>query len=69
VVLGELLNWTEAANKEYFEIFSVDNVSQLNLHFSANPIKTTPEKRNTVQPKRFFSWAMIDSGASPCFIH
>jgi hypothetical protein len=68
-VLGELLNQTKAVNKEYFEIFSVNNISQLNLHFCATLISTTPEKRNTIQPKRFFGWAMIDSGTSSCFIH
>ena len=51
------------------EIYSVDNVSPLNIYFSTSPIHSAPNSKSTVLMKPFFGWAMVDSGASSCFIN
>ena len=51
------------------EIFSVENVSPFNIYFSASPVQTAPDQKGTLKMKPFFGWALLDSGASSCFIH
>jgi hypothetical protein len=63
-----MLKWNMSEN-DCLEIYSVNNNSQLNLYFSATPLSSIPEKKTTTQPKPFYGWAMIDSGASSCFIN
>ncbi|KAB5587753.1 Retrotransposable element Tf2 [Ceratobasidium theobromae] len=46
-----------------------EDTSQLNVHFKALPARTSPGKLSTTLPRPFYGWAMIDSGASSCFIH
>jgi hypothetical protein len=51
------------------EFFSVNNISPLNIYFSATPSCSTPTKKSITQMRPFHGWAMIDPGASSCFIH
>jgi hypothetical protein len=51
------------------EIYSIDNVSPLNIYFSTTPVRSAPNSKSTHRMKPFFGWAMIDSGASSCFIN
>ena len=51
------------------EIYSVDNVSPLNIYFSTTPIRSAPNTKSISRMKPFYGWAMIDSGASSCFIN
>jgi hypothetical protein len=63
-----MLKWNMREN-DCLEIYSVNNNSQLNLYFSTTLLSCTPKKRSTTQPKPFYGWVMIDSGASSCFIN
>ena len=51
------------------EVYSVENVSPFNIYFSANPVQTAPDQTSISKMKPFYGWALLDSGASSCFIH
>jgi hypothetical protein len=51
------------------EIYSVENVSPFNIYFSAKPVQTAPNSKTVNRMKSFYGWALVDSGASFCFIH
>ena len=56
-----------AMDKEYETISFVATASQLNVYFAAIP---SPSASNPTHSKKpFYGWAMVDSGASACFIH
>jgi hypothetical protein len=51
-----------------FEIMSIANMNQLFVDFEASPLPTPPEEKSSYIPKPFSGKALIDSGATSCFI-
>jgi hypothetical protein len=52
-----------------YEILSLCNTPQIYASFSAQPRETPPSIKSSYLPKPFSGKAMIDSGATSCFIH
>jgi hypothetical protein len=51
------------------EILSVSNVNQLKLFFTARPVKSRPKNHYPTNATKVLGWALLDSGASLCFIN
>jgi hypothetical protein len=51
-----------------FEIMSIANMNQLFIDFEASPLPTPPEEKSSYVSKPFSGKALIDSGATSCFI-
>src|SRR5216117_3410829 len=51
------------------EVYSIENVSPFNIYFSATSVRSAPEQTSISKMKPFYGWALLDSGASSCFIH
>jgi len=56
-------------SKDDLVVYSIENVSPFNIYFSTTPIASAPEEKLTKKMTPFYGWALIDSGASSCFIH
>src|SRR2546423_9561729 len=48
---------------------SLQNVSQFYIDFNATPMPSSPDKKSSFLPRAFKGRAMLDSGATSCFIH
>ncbi|KEP45353.1 putative Transposon Tf2-1 polyprotein [Rhizoctonia solani 123E] len=67
-VLGKILSDTCVENCT-LEILSISNKPQLFVPFVAIPSESPPELKTAYLPKPFEATALIDSGATSCFIH
>jgi hypothetical protein len=63
-VLGDML--TDCMHK--FKIMSIANMNEFFVDFKASPLPTPPEEKISYVPKPILGKALIDSGATSCFI-
>ena len=52
-----------------YNVSSIGNENQIFVNFSADPTKTPIQHKSSFSAKPFGGTAMIDCGATSCFIH